>query len=177
MHCPCLDLDFRKVGPQYHLPLVARPFRPSKSVRPLPFPAPSTLPPSRRLTDVAASSAMRARAAKQDAQECGGLPANVRDLRPERPQSDIAHLALAPKISRRSFPNPDPTLAQEGATSAPVSRSPVGSPSARAHPKMADDLSVNRTKSHPNCKHQTQDQVRPTIHSPVRAQYNRVYQK
>ncbi len=47
------------------------------------------------------------------------------------------------------------------AASAPVSRSLAGSPSARAHPKMADDPSANRTKSHPNYKHRPQDQVCP----------------
>src|SRR5258707_2630014 len=52
--------------------------------------------------------------------------------------------------------DPCPTQASECAASALVSRSLAGSPSARAHPKMADDPSANRTKSHLNYKHRTQ---------------------
>src|SRR5437764_13245715 len=146
MHFLYLNLNFRKAGPQCHLQPLDSPFRRSKSSHQSSTPVPPGALPFLQQRDSAAPNATHAQPGKQDGRQCDGLPASVRGLRPDRPLSDNAQLVLDPNISRRSSPNPYQATAPECATLAPASRSLAGLPSARAHPKMADDPSTNRTK-------------------------------
>src|SRR6059058_6449068 len=111
MHFLYLHSNFRKAEPQCHLPLVGSPSHRSKSSHQLSIPKPSEALPFPRQLDSAASNDTRAQPVKQDARQCGGLPASVRDLRQEHLQSDNAHRVPAPNISRKLFPDPDPAPA------------------------------------------------------------------